>query len=430
MKSRLVLILVLLSSPLLGQIRDVPLDMKVRIPILLSVTLNPASVQGGAVAGGTVTLVEAPQSAVTVNLLSSRPSVAAVPPSVPVQPGSRTATFVIQSYSVAPGDVVISASIGSAARKTATLTVLPPPLQSVTVTPDIVGGGSTATVKVKINGVAPSGGLNVDLSTALDGGADPSTATVTPKILIPAGAASATGQLMTRTVTQPVSGRVIGSLGGVSKTDSFGVVPLQIVGVTGDPDFKVGGTMVVYTISLNAPAPPEGFGYQVSVTDGPGSGGCGPMPSMGPTKSGAQSMKILAGAKSGTFKVRTYPGGGHWYINLGGPSSFSIWVQPPVLRANALKIPASVKGGQTVQATLRTDGVAAPANCDNTYQLNSSNPLYAQVPAAVTISPGGNMATFPITTSAVTAAQSVTIKVSGFTGDTNAYQTAMLTIVP
>jgi hypothetical protein len=93
-------------------------------------------------------------------------------------------------------------------------------------------------------------------------------------------------------------------------------------------------------------------------------------------------------------------------------------------------LPASVQGGTTVQGTVQLYGAAGPPTCNNTRKLESSNTLYAQVPASVTLTPGSDVAPFQITTSAVTAPQTVTITVYGNVGYGYASRQATMTITP
>ena len=85
-----------------------------------NVGLTPTSVIGGGQATGVVTLVQAGSGTATVTLRSSSPQIAAVPPSVIIQPGATSATFIVQTYPIAVNpntatpapSVQISAAIG------------------------------------------------------------------------------------------------------------------------------------------------------------------------------------------------------------------------------------------------------------------------------------------------------------------------------
>lgn len=99
------------------------------VPRLDGVVLNPASVVGGTVVKGTVTLLEpAPASGAVVTMLSSDPKVAAVPANVMVPAGANSATFVVRTSERPPGQaaVDISARLGNAQPAIARLVVMPP----------------------------------------------------------------------------------------------------------------------------------------------------------------------------------------------------------------------------------------------------------------------------------------------------------------
>ena len=97
------------------------------LPSVSSVTVNPASVTGGANLTGTVTLnAAAPAAGAVVTLASGNPAVASVPGSVTVAANSSTATFPVNTQAVAGvTPVTITATFNGSA--TATLTVNPPP---------------------------------------------------------------------------------------------------------------------------------------------------------------------------------------------------------------------------------------------------------------------------------------------------------------
>ncbi len=143
-------------------------------PILSSLTLNPTSVVGGNSSQGTVTLSgAAPPGGAVVNLSSSNTTVATVPPSVTVLAGATSATFTVTTSAVAaPTSVTISATYGST--QTATLTVLPSAVLSITKTHtgNFTQGQQNATYTVTV-----SNGAN----------AAPTSGTVTVTEKVPSG---------------------------------------------------------------------------------------------------------------------------------------------------------------------------------------------------------------------------------------------------
>ncbi|MCX7925686.1 MAG: S8 family serine peptidase [Fimbriimonadales bacterium] len=167
-------------------------------PSLDTLSLNPTSVVGGNSSTGTVTLTAAaPSGGFVVNLSSSNPSVASVPSSVTVPAGATSANFTVSTSAVSSStSVTITASAGSVSR-TATLTVNPATtnvtLQSLTISPTSVWGGSSATGTVTLSGPAPAGGAVVQLRS------NSSRASVPSSVTVPAGATSASFTIRTTT---------------------------------------------------------------------------------------------------------------------------------------------------------------------------------------------------------------------------------------
>lgn len=390
---------------------------------------------------GTVTLTRgAGAGGVTVTFQSSNPTIAVVPQSVVVQPGSTTATFVVQTSPVAanpnvvgaPPSADISAQIGSATPKSAKLIVLPPTLASLTLNPVSVPGGTGAAGEVSITGPAPAAGLTVALS-AKHTGAEPalrnatlsivrqgSVVSVPAQVVVPAGATTAVFPVTTRGVVETTPVQVIATYGTFnSKTANLTLAPPVLREFTLTPQTPIGGNSSTGRVTLTAPAPAGGVTFS-SFLNGTS---CGLQPTL------PASVQVPGGSTSASFTIATYPGGGHHGVGVGSKyTALIVW--KPSLGVNALVVPATVKGGTTVEATLKTDGLAGPPSCDNARRLESSNPSYVQVPASVTLIPGSDVVKFQITTSAVTAQQTVTIKVFGSIGPGESFRQATMTITP
>ncbi|MEJ5295120.1 MAG: S8 family serine peptidase [Fimbriimonadales bacterium] len=192
-------------------------------PSLSNLTLNPSTVVGGNSSTGTVTLTAAaPSGGFTVQLSSSNPSVASVPGSITVPAGQSSASFTIATQQVSSTtQVTITASAGSVSRQ-ATLTINPPSgsvsLESLTISPTSVWGGSSATGTVTLSAPAPAGGVVVQLRSSNSG-----AASVPSSITIPAGQRSASFTIRTtacwycfvRTVT------ITATYNGVSRSASL-----------------------------------------------------------------------------------------------------------------------------------------------------------------------------------------------------------------
>ncbi len=191
---------------------------------LSSMTLNPASVNGGNSSTGTVTLSgAAPASGATVTLSSSNTTAARVPTSVTVAAGASSATFTVSTSAVAASTTVtITAAYGGATRSSS-LTVTPaapppPTVSSLTLNPANVFGGQSSTGTVTLTGPAPAGGAQVFLSS--NNGA----ARVPSSVIVPAGASSVSFTVNTSFVLMSTSATISASYNGTSRTATLGVL--------------------------------------------------------------------------------------------------------------------------------------------------------------------------------------------------------------
>jgi uncharacterized protein (DUF302 family) len=182
------------------------------LPNLSSLALSPNSVTGTRSSTGTVTLTAAAPSGGAQVFLSSNNSAAQVPASVTVPAGATSATFVIGTSAVAAStSSAVSASYNGIAL-TATLTVLPPTLTSLTLSPSSVTGGTqSSTGTVTLNAAAPSGGAQVLLSS------NNSAAQVPASVTIPAGATTVTFPVRTSIVVLSTTATVSASYNGTTR---------------------------------------------------------------------------------------------------------------------------------------------------------------------------------------------------------------------
>jgi probable HAF family extracellular repeat protein len=263
-----------------------------RAVALSDLSLTPSAIAGGKASSARVTLTDiAPYSNdATVRLASSRPDVAPVPATiiVPNFSGSPSRTFnIIPNVVSEPTTVNISATYGQVT-VTRTLTVLPPVLQQLYLTPTtIIGGCGTSAGKIALTGAAPTGGAVVPLSNTNGAATAPASVTV------PAGSSSVTFTMTTKTVTTPVAGKFTASFGGVSQTLDVTVRPIRAKTVALSPNPATGGATVNGTITLECAAPAGGI--VVSLTSSNST-------IAAPTVS---SVTIPAGATTGSFSIRT-----------------------------------------------------------------------------------------------------------------------------
>jgi len=200
---------------------------------LSSLTLNPATVEGGSQPStGTVTLsAAAPAGGAQVALSSSDSATAQVPPSVVVPAGATSTTFTVTTSAVAAStSVTISASFGGVSQ-TASLTVTPPPLPilaSLTLNPSSVIGGplvGSSTGTVTLSGPAPSGGAQVRLSSSNNG-----VASVPSSVTVPAGSTKASFTVNTSIVLFSTNVTITASYSGATKQANLAVnAPLGLL---------------------------------------------------------------------------------------------------------------------------------------------------------------------------------------------------------
>ncbi len=257
-------------------------------PSVSVLSLSQASVTGGSPVTGTVVLDgPAPAGGAQVALSSSNPA-ASAPASVTIAAGGTSATFSITTTAVATSaSVSISASYGGRTQ-TVSLSVLPPVVSSLSVSPASVTGGTAATGSVTLSGPAPAGGAQVTLSD------NSGAASVPASVTVAAGATSASFSIGTSAVAGNTVVTVSASSGGATRTASLTVLPAVLVSLTLNPTSVVGGPLVgnsTGTVRLNGPAPAGGA--VVALSDN--NAAC----------STPFTVTIPAGGTSATFTVAT-----------------------------------------------------------------------------------------------------------------------------
>ena len=184
-----------------------------------SITLNPSTVTGGSASTGTVTLNgPAPAGGARVTLRSGN-SAAQVGTSVTVPAGASSAPFTVTTSRVtSTKQAVISASYAGTT-KSATLTVKPIGLTSMTLNPSSVKGGTSFMGAFAIDAPAPAGGLTVNLTITIDG------QTYWGTVTIPEGQTSLSQTYSTYAVTSNVTIAVKAKIYESSKSGNITITP-------------------------------------------------------------------------------------------------------------------------------------------------------------------------------------------------------------
>jgi choice-of-anchor B domain-containing protein len=259
------------------------------IPKLMSLTLNPDTVTGGKFSIATITLSgPTPASGVVVNLASSNTAAAITPSRVTVPGGASSRTFAVATKAVS---TIATASISATydgLTKADTLTVKPPAIIGLELTPPIITGGcSTSTGKVTLDGKAPAGGARVALTDTN------AAATVPSGVTVVEGATTATFVITSTTTNVERTGEVTATYRGASRSAALRVRPIGVLSLTLNPNPVTGPGNVTGTVNLRCDAPAGGIKVTLS-TNNPAVAS--------PT---ASSINIPAGSSTGTFTVRT-----------------------------------------------------------------------------------------------------------------------------
>jgi hypothetical protein len=380
-------------------------------PTLVSVSLNPASVTGTNPSTGTVTLSgPAPAGGATVTLSSDTPAVASVPASVTVPASATTATFTVTTIAVAASTAVnVSASDGTTAPKTAALTVLPPVLSALAVSPASVTGGTASTGTATLNAPAPGGGAVVSLSS------NAAAASVPASVTVAAGATSATFTVATTAVGVSTAATISGAYGS-TQAASLTILPPVLSSLALSPTSVTGGSSSAGTLTLNGPAPAGGA--LVALSSGVAAA------------SVPAGVTVPAGATSATFSVTTTAVATSTAATItgsyGATQTAVLTILPPVLSSLTLN-PSTVTGGFSSTGTVALNGPAPAGGA--VVALSSSDTSSATVPASVTVAAGGTTATFTVNTSVVVFSTSVTISGS-LNGSSQSANLTVKSLVP
>jgi uncharacterized repeat protein (TIGR03803 family) len=250
-------------------------------------SLASTSMTGGTATMGTVTLDGPAGAGGATVALSSNSTVATVQKTLTIPAGSSSGSFTISTLPVSTvSRPTITAQAGPIVEK-ATLTLLPLLVSGVTVSPNPVGGGTTATGTVMLSGPAPPNGLVVTF-----GSSNSKIATGPPSVTVPSGATSATFLIKTYSVLNATTVTIRAVSGTSSESTTVTVEPSGISSLT-IPSSLMGGASGVGTITLNGPAPTGGLTVTFGTTNSK-------------VASAPSSLTIPTGTTSATFTVKSY----------------------------------------------------------------------------------------------------------------------------
>lgn len=377
-------------------------------PALTSISVTP-SLLGGAAGTGRVTLAAAAgPGGVTVNV-SDNSGATSVPATVSVSSGATYADFAISSSPVAAATTVTFTASLNGVAKTDTMVVNPPALKSLTILPGAVYGGAAATGTVTLTGAAPISGIVVALAKSL------ASATIPATVTVPSGSATANFAIGTAPVAADVTATFTATFNAVAKTDTLLVRAPVLMSVSILPTSVNGGTPATGTLTINTPAPTGGLAVSLSSN----STASAVVPA---------SATIPAGATTVNFNVTSKPVRTNITVTISAvrgavTRTDTLIVKAPVILSLTLA-PASVRGG--VANSVATVTLNSPAPSGFVLTLSSSNTAAATVPATAGVATGSTTRSFTVTSHAVAAASSSSIRATYGAS----YKAATLTVTP
>jgi WD40 repeat protein len=202
---------------------------------LALVTVSPTAVLGGAGSTGTVSLSGNAGSGGYIVTLASSNSAATVPKSVTVPAGQSEATFAIKTSAVSTQKVVTISGKNGSVSKSATLTVNPPAITSITLSASAVVGSTSCTGTVTISAPAGIGGVSVSLTSSS------TFATVPASVIVASGKTSAGFTVKTLAVPVQKEATISASSGGATQSATLAITAPVLVLVSVSPTSVVGG---------------------------------------------------------------------------------------------------------------------------------------------------------------------------------------------
>ncbi len=389
--------------------------LTVRPAALSSVSLSPPTVAAGVSATSNRVSLDgpAPAAGAVVSLASSDPA-AVVPPTVTVLAGaSSSPVFTITTKEVAAPTLVTITATYNGVTRTATMTVRPPLLSSVSLSPTTVAGGvNTTSNRVNLDGPAPAAGAVVSLASS-----DPAVVVPATVSILPGATASPVFTITTASVTSSTTAVITATYNSVTKTANLVVTPVALSAISISPTAVVGQVSAPSNrVTLSAPAPPGGVVV--------------PLISDNPAAVVPASVTVPAGqTASALFVITTTEVAVTTPVNIsasfGGVTRTGVLTVRPAALSSITISPSSVSSGSsatTCRVTL--DGPAGAAGV--VVALGSSDPAVIP-PATVTVPAGATSSPlFSIATANVASSVTATITAT-FNGVS---RTASLTAAP
>jgi len=365
---------------------------------LAALALSPDSIIAGNPVTGTVSLNAVARFGGFSASIANNGLGVSTPLSVLIPAGQTSATFTATTGTIANNTVTVTASAGSFSQSAA-IQIYPadtPQLTSLSFGVASVQGGQSVTGTLSMSGPVGLAGGTVNLTSS-----NPNVVQVPGTVALSFGNSSASLNVTTTGVTSQQSATITAAFANSTATATLLVNPAITIALS--PAAVVGGTPVTGTISL-AQAPTANARVSLASSDSKAA-------------SVPASVIVLAGQLSATFTVST--------SNVTAPvaivitasyaaanSSSTLTINPAGLPTpvSLTLNPATVTGGNTSTGTVTISAPAPAAGL--VVNLSTNNPFVARIPSFVVVTSGQTVATFTVTTPALSASQTATITAS------------------
>ena len=377
-----------LSAALGAQLVSAQLTL---LPPMPRLRISPPSTFGGTSVKGTVILSgPAPAGGMVLDLESDDPS-ATVPATVTIPAGQRTADFSIDTNKVTVETYAYITATLDEVSVDASITIKPRPNVPTEVKlPATIIGGSSGTGQVTVTDIAPAGGQVVELVSNNPNLGVPLTVPVV------AGQKTADFTFTTAAVSSDVNAGVIAKANGGQTTASITIKVRPLGTLVASPNRIAGKASGSATLTLASPALAATV---VSVTSSNAA--------LVPT---AKSVTIPKGATTAVIKFTTALVVSDTDVDLvctsgGLVARTGVTVLAARLQSVAIA-PGVVLGGKAAIGTVTLSSIAPVGG--QVVSLSTSDSV-ATVPVSITVPSGKNVATFTVTTAAVSSSKDVNV---------------------
>jgi hypothetical protein len=376
-------------------------------PQLMSLTISPSVLTGGNTATGTVNLTTAADNAsADVSLSSGGSSVIAIPASLRVPQGNKSASFSITTYGTSYKHSALITATYKAVTRSTYITCTPAALSGLSLPSSVLAGDST-TGLVNLNGRSGAA-LTVTLSS------NNAAVTVPPSVSIPANSThSLPFKIQTDLVSVSSAVTISATLNSVTRSGTL-AVQYASFNIAADSPIAVSGHATTGTITLANAAPVGGVSLSLSDPDA--------------FIDAPASVTVPQGASTASFTVKVYGVNANTLAVVSATASgltrsCKFTVTPaPLLRVSLAA--NSVRGGSSTSGRAFLDGLNGTKVETVTLSCNNAN---VTLPATATIPANGDDTfLFTVQTASVATSQSATI----FASLNGVTKTTVLTINP